>query len=104
MIYRDARNSSNYPESKQSDKIGKEAYYCFTLPQPMEVAIDHNLSSLSDTYISFLDRDGKLLHNSGNNDGQAKLDLKQLPGGTYYVVSEGISLNSGIPCAWEEDL
>ena len=94
--FSDIRNTASGYTNRYQGKTTNDVYYKFTMEKALAVTIDHEGSSLSDTYMSLLDKDGKLLRNSDNTKGHAQLELQELAVGTYYVVSEGISLNGSI--------
>ena len=91
-------NSPNNGYRNDIGGISDDIYYAFTLSATMEVEISH-CSSAFDTYLYLLDGNGGILASNDDNGPlcatmQASIK-KQLPAGTYYVVSEGYSSNFG---------
>ncbi|MCS2303071.1 hypothetical protein NXX23_12445 [Bacteroides ovatus] len=68
----------------------------------MDVVFSHCGSELEDTYMSILNGAGELLYSNDDyagegqceNEKHARIEVKKLPSGTYYVVSEG-SVDNG---------
>lgn len=96
FTFSDIRDISSKYTNHYAGKPTFDVYYKFTLARPLDVTINHEGSVLSDTYLSLLDQNHTLVKASGNTSGWASLDFRQLPAGTYYVISEGISKNGGI--------
>lgn len=96
FTFSDIRDTSSEYTSRYSGKPTCDVYYRFTLEQALDVTIDHEGSSLANTSLALLNASQALVKSSGNSSGHASLDFKQLPAGTYYAVSEGISLNGRI--------
>jgi hypothetical protein len=75
-----------------------DIYYSFVLTSPATVNISHCGSGL-DTYLHLLNSSGVLLNSNDDNGilctGSAASLQVGLASGTYYVVSEGFSTNSG---------
>ena len=81
-----------------------DVYYKFTLNRSMDVSISHCGSEVTDTYLYLLDSTGKLITSNDNysGDGQcssvtnAYLKATDLAAGSYYIVSEGNTMNGNI--------
>ena len=87
-------NNNVSPTNQSSPDI----YYQFTLANAATVNIGH-CGSAFDTYIHLLDNAGvELAFNDDNGPlcgGTQSSIIQSLPAGTYYVVSEGFSTNTG---------
>lgn len=96
QTYTDTRNNGLY--ANDYGQSSGDIYYSFTLNYPATVNIGHCGSGF-DTYITLLNSGGTAL--ASNDDGgplcsgnNASLSAS-LAAGTYYVVSEGYSTNTG---------
>lgn len=99
VTFTDTKNNS--PANGYGNDMGQSSddiYYKFTLSSNTDVNISH-CSSAFDTYMHLLDVNGNII--ASNDDLgplcstlQASVRM-QLAAGTYYVVSEGFSTNSG---------
>ena len=77
-------------------EYGPDFFYTFTLTVPMNVTMTHDGSIAFDTYMYLLDASGNVIEYNNDYDGVghcANILLsfiqRQLPAGTYYLVSEG---------------
>jgi len=77
-------------------EYGPDFFYTFTLTVPMNVTMTHDGSRAFDTYMHLLDASGNVIEYNNDYDGVghcANILLsfiqRQLPAGTYYLVSEG---------------
>ncbi|MDR0699995.1 MAG: DUF6443 domain-containing protein, partial [Tannerella sp.] len=98
----DTRNSANFHTFRNPNDIR----YRFTLTKGMEVTLSHCGSELSDTYIHLLDSTGTRIAYNDDYSGTGKCPKsthsylkKNLPVGTYDVISEGYSQNGIITTA-----
>ncbi len=96
FTFSDIRDTSSKYTNNYTGKPTFDVYYKFTLTKSLDVTINHEGSTLSDTYLSLLDQNRTLLKASGNANGWASLEFRKLPAGVYYVVSEGINGNGAI--------
>ncbi|MBC7387837.1 MAG: VCBS repeat-containing protein [Opitutaceae bacterium] len=85
-----------------NDYVGQpsdDIYYKFTLSSTQTVTISNCTSELYDSYVSLLDANGAFI--VSNDDGPGCTQTYQsflqrsLNAGTYYIVQEGYSTNSG---------
>ncbi|MBR4593789.1 MAG: VCBS repeat-containing protein [Bacteroidaceae bacterium] len=99
--YSDTRNTSQY--SNRTGQPANDVYYRFTLGSEMNVTITNDGSVLGDTYLYLLNSSGTVITSNDNYSGgghcsdtcQAFINMV-LDAGTYYVVTEGNTLNGGI--------
>lgn len=102
-------NNFSYTESFNTyaftDKYGNDSRYDvfheLFLETGMTVTISHCGSELEDTKMSLLDESGTLIESSTYSvnsctEGNRPLIRRHLPIGTYYIVSEGTTMNGGI--------
>ena len=102
-------NNFSYTESFNTyaftDKYGNNSRYDvfheLFLETGMTVTISHCGSELADTKMSLLDESGTLIESSTYSvnsctERNRPLIRRQLPIGTYYIVSEGTTMNGGI--------
>ncbi len=115
-VFSDTRNTSpancygNFFDAIQGGQPSDDIFYKFTLTSKQKVTISHCDSGINDTFMSLLDGSGNVLAivddtikasptyspniASGSSYYQAGI-RRILPAGTYYIVSEGYSSNSG---------
>ena len=96
---RDTRDYTNQYTGRSTSDV----FYSFTLTVPMNVTVTHDGSTLPDTYMSLLDSEGVLIASNNDYSGEGHCSdtrqafiRRQLAAGTYYVVSEGYSVNGKI--------
>lgn len=95
-------NTWNYT-NQYTGRSTNDVFFTFTLTVPMNVTINHDGSSVEDTYLWLLDSTGSLIESNNDYSGeghcanthQAFIN-RQLDAGTYYVVSEGNLTNGNI--------
>lgn len=98
--YQHTLNTNNYTNNYNGQSTN-DVFYKFTILSQSEVTISHCGSLLGDTYLHLLNSTGtRIAYNDDcmggcTNYRQARIK-KILPGGTYYVVSEGKSSNGSI--------
>ena len=94
FFYTDTKISDYYDDNY--GVYGPDIFYTFSLAVPMNVTLTHQGSDAFDTYMHLLDSSGNLIESNNDYDGIGHCDnillsfiQRQLPAGTYYVVSEG---------------
>ncbi len=96
--YSDTKNTADYVNNFEG-QTSNDVFYKFTLASPMDIAIDHCGSAVSDTYLHVLDASGEEIYSNDDdweyefcvNPYNSYLYISDLPAGTYYVVSESFS-------------
>jgi len=96
--YVDTKNTANYVNNFEGQS-SNDVFYKFTLANPMDIAIDHCGSVVSDTYLHVLNASGEEIYSNDDdweyefcgNPYNSYLYISELPAGTYYVVSESFS-------------
>ena len=98
----DLLNTTDF-NNMYSGRSTRDIFYKFTISVPMNVIMTHEGSLLEDTYMSLLGVGSILIESNDNysGDGHCSDTLKsfiqrQLAAGTYYVVSEGNSIDGYI--------
>ena len=93
--YTDTRNTAT-SFTNQYGRNTSDVYYRLVLTVPMNVTFTHQGSFLSDTYMYLLDSNGSLITSNDDYSGEGHCSStlnsfirRQLPAGTYFVVSEG---------------
>ncbi|MDR0546116.1 MAG: T9SS type A sorting domain-containing protein [Dysgonamonadaceae bacterium] len=97
--YSGSQNTVNFTNTY--GQSSNDVFYKFMLSVPMTVIVSHCGSALSDTYLHLLDANGNRIAYNDDYNGTCSnyyhSYLKQdLAEGTYYVVSEGYSVNGVI--------
>ncbi|MDH6382794.1 hypothetical protein M2451_004145, partial [Dysgonomonas sp. PFB1-18] len=99
ISYSNTQNTFNYTNNYNGTRYS-DVFYKFTLDRWMAVTINHAGSNLSDTYIYMLSSTGNLITSctgvQSTSASQSTMESLSLTAGTYYVVSEGISMNGVI--------
>ncbi|MDR0864354.1 MAG: FG-GAP-like repeat-containing protein, partial [Candidatus Symbiothrix sp.] len=102
FTYTDNQNTNNSVNYYVGNNT-RDLIYQFTLTKTMDVTISHCGSAISDTYLHLLDASGTRIDYNDNYAGTGHCSntshaylKKQLSIGTYYVVSEGKTLNGNI--------
>ena len=103
FLYTHTQNTTNSPNS-YTGRSTNDVFYKFTTTVAMDVIISHCGSAIADTYVYLLNSSGTLISSNDDYNGegccttttQSYLKKTSLPAGTYYVVSEGFSLNGNI--------
>lgn len=99
--YANTQNTNHFTND-YTMRSPKDVFYRFTLTTAMEVQINHCGSVVSDTYLHLLDEAGNRIayNDDWGDNGCATRYLAYLKttlgAGTYYVVSEGYSLDGEI--------
>lgn len=80
-----------------------DVFYKFTITKRMRITIDHEGSSVSDTYVHLLNSSGTRIAYNDDWSGEGHCTStynsflqQELDAGTYYIVSEGYSQNGVI--------
>ena len=114
-IFTDTKNNSpsncfgNFFDYGQGGQPSDEIYYKFTLNGKQKVTISHCGSGIDDTFMSLLDSSGKVVAIVDDTTKVSTTYVPNLPSGsyyqagiqrilaagTYYIISEGYSSNSG---------
>ncbi len=98
--YTDTINTQNY--TNNYGRPTNDIFHKFTINQITDIEIIHCGSQIPLTYIYLLNASGFLInhanigHYCSREASEAYLDVKRLPSGTYYVVSEGAEQNGNI--------
>ena len=103
FTYSNTLNTNNFTNNFTGLST-KDVFYKFTLTQPMDIIINHCGSELMDTYLYVLSSNGSILYENNDdliervcpNRFNSYLKIKNLPAGTYFVVSEGVVANGNI--------
>ena len=101
--YTDTQNTSTLGNA-YSGQSTNDVFYKFIITKAMDITISHCGSAVIDTYVHLLDASGTRIAYNDNYSGegactittQSYLKMTNLAAGTYYVVSEGNSLNGNI--------
>ena len=100
--YSNTRHTMSFTDNYRG-RYTRDIFYRFTITAPMNVTITHDGSELSDTYMTLLRSDSTVItaNNDYSGDGHCSnthqaFIRRQLSAGTYYVVSEGFSLEGSI--------
>lgn len=96
--YSDVCDTREFTDQYQGTS-GNDVFYQFGLEVPMDIILSHCGSEVDETFIYLLDSEGNCIASSAefsgdedcNNRQTAFICKKELPEGTYYVVSEGYS-------------
>lgn len=96
--YSDVRDTREFTDHYQG-VAGNDVFYQFGLEVPMDIFLSHCGSEVDETFIYLLDGEGNCIASSEDYSGDedcsnpqaAFICKKELPEGTYYVVSEGYS-------------
>ncbi|MDR2038515.1 MAG: DUF1565 domain-containing protein, partial [Bacteroidales bacterium] len=101
FLYEDTRNIDLYTNQYPWPGEGPDVFYRFSTTVTMDIEINHCGSEAYDTYVALLSTTAGILHeshdppatipcNSGSGE-QAGLLIRNLPAGTYYVLSKSFS-------------
>lgn len=104
FFFSDTRNTSVDYTNAYPARSTNDVYYKLVLQKDMDVVFNHCGSELEDTYMSILNESGEVLYSNDDytgegqceNEKHAYIEVKNLPSGTYYVVSEGSVSNGRI--------
>lgn len=99
--FTDTKNTASEFTNQFIGKSTNDVFYKFILTQPMNITVSHCGSAVTDTYMSILNTSGTVIYSNDNYTGEGKctntgnsvIKVKQMPVGTYYVVSEGNTIN-----------
>lgn len=103
--YMDTKNTNNPDNTYQDDSAYNNGVcYAFTLSCSMDIILSHCGSAVDDTRLYLLNEQGYRMDSNDDYDGpdacennnHAYLVAPNLPSGTYYVVSKGVSGNGNI--------
>ena len=102
LFFSDTRDTSVDYTDAYPARPANDVFYKLVLQKEMDVVFSHCGSELEDTYMSILNGAGELLYSNDDyagegqceNEKHARIEVKKLPSGTYYVVSEG-SVDNG---------
>ncbi|TKC60159.1 hypothetical protein FBD94_14690 [Pedobacter hiemivivus] len=98
--YTDTRSNADDCLGNNIGQVSNDIYYQFTLGAESEVTLSHCGSGF-DTYMLLLDGSGSVITTNDDESlhspcpGVQSYIQMTLPAGTYYVVSEGYSINVG---------
>lgn len=102
FCYSDTQNTAS-SFTHQYGRNTSDVFYRLVLTVPMNVTFTHEGSVVSNTYMHLLDSNGNLIVSNGYYAGEGHCTStsnsfirRQLAAGTYYVVSEGYSINGQI--------